>query len=209
MILPRLFLKWTEGSATRHIIDSARLKRLESPEQIFKIGSRDIRGKGFEALAELLPQRKQSLLFAGHPKNTPIPRFIQHDPAKLGSETPTGSNDGYSLHEMTFASGRQRAQYIRGMPTISFVKNRPSIDVSAGANLMDSLLNAGLPVASSCLGDGVCGRCRIQIVKGAESLSPIGTVEQLVRDRLKIPAEVRISCQTQVLGDITVDATYW
>lgn len=95
------------------------------------------------------------------------------------------------------------------MPIISFAKNRPPIEVSIGANLMESLLNAGLPVASSCFGDGICARCRIQIVKGGESLSPIGTLEEILKTRLRIPADVRISCQTQVLGDVTIDATYW
>ena len=74
---------------------------------------------------------------------------------------------------------------------------------------MQSLLDAHLPVASSCLGDGVCGRCRVQIVSGKENLSPIGATEEILRDRLKIPAEQRISCQTNVLGDVTVDTSYW
>ena len=95
------------------------------------------------------------------------------------------------------------------MPVIRFVKNIPEIHVEAGANLMDSLLAAGLPVASSCHGDGVCAKCRIVIVEGAENLSPIGMLEQMLRDRLRIPKGVRISCQTLVLGDVRVDATYW
>lgn len=95
------------------------------------------------------------------------------------------------------------------MPVIRFVKNLPEITVEAGANLMKSLLAAGLPVASSCNGDGVCAKCRIEIVEGAENLSPIGPLEQMLRDRLRIAKGVRISCQTVVLGDVRVDATYW
>jgi 2Fe-2S ferredoxin len=95
------------------------------------------------------------------------------------------------------------------MPVIRFVKNRPPIEVQEGANLMRSLLDAGLPVASSCHGDGVCAKCRIVIIEGMDHLSPINTTEELMRDRLRIPVGVRISCQTQVFGDIVVDATYW
>ncbi|MBX3020791.1 MAG: (2Fe-2S)-binding protein [Bdellovibrionales bacterium] len=95
------------------------------------------------------------------------------------------------------------------MPTISFVKNHAPIEVESGAILMDALRAAGLPVASSCQGDGVCARCRIQILKGSENLSPINSVEQMLRDRLRIEKGIRISCQTQVLGDITVDTSYW
>lgn len=95
------------------------------------------------------------------------------------------------------------------MPTIRFVKNRPAIEVQEGANLMKSLLEAHLPVASSCHGDGICGRCRVIIVDGKDHLSPVNPTEEILRDRLKIPADVRISCQTQVFGDIVVDTTYW
>lgn len=95
------------------------------------------------------------------------------------------------------------------MPVIRFVKDKPDIVVEKGAFLMKSLLDAGLPVASSCHGDGVCAKCRIIIVEGSENLSPVNSVEQMLRDRLKIPREMRISCQTQVLGDIRVDASYW
>jgi ferredoxin, 2Fe-2S len=95
------------------------------------------------------------------------------------------------------------------MPTIRFVKNIPEITVESGAVLMDVLLRANLPVASSCHGDGICGKCRVRVFAGAENLSQIGPLEELVRDRLKVPAEYRISCQTQVLGDILIDTGYW
>ena len=95
------------------------------------------------------------------------------------------------------------------MATVRFVKNFPALTVPDGAKLMEELLRANLPVASSCHGDGICGKCRIKIIEGAQNLSKIGPLEQLLRDRLRIPPEYRISCQTQVLGDITIDTTYW
>ena len=95
------------------------------------------------------------------------------------------------------------------MPTISFVKNYQSIEVPEGANLMESLLQAGIPVASSCYGDAVCGKCRLEIIKGAENLSKPFGIELILRDRLRLEKGVRISCQVKVLGDVTVDAAYW
>ena len=95
------------------------------------------------------------------------------------------------------------------MPSIRFVKNHPTLEVAAGSNLMQSLLAAGLPVASSCHGDGICGKCRVQVLQGAENLSQITGLEQILRDRLKVPREYRISCQTEVLGDILIDTSYW
>lgn len=66
-----------------------------------------------------------------------------------------------------------------------------------------------IPVASSCQGDGICGRCRIQILAGAERLSPPNETETILRDREKLKPHERISCQTEVLGDILIDTSYW
>ncbi|UYL10233.1 (2Fe-2S)-binding protein [Bdellovibrio sp. SKB1291214] len=74
---------------------------------------------------------------------------------------------------------------------------------------MEALLKGGLPVASSCSGDGVCAKCRIQIISGAENLSPENETEKFLSETKKVPAGSRISCQVEVLGDITVDASYW
>jgi 2Fe-2S ferredoxin len=95
------------------------------------------------------------------------------------------------------------------MPLISFKKTRTPIAVSEGKNLMEALLEAGLPVASSCHGDGVCAKCKITIVTGAQNLSAENDTELFLKEKNSIAKEVRISCQTQVLGDITVDASYW
>ena len=95
------------------------------------------------------------------------------------------------------------------MPTIRFAKKFPEIQVQDGAILMDELLLAGLPVASSCHGDGVCGKCRVQILEGAENLSQVQELERMLRERLKVPSGYRISCQTKIHGDILIDTTYW
>lgn len=95
------------------------------------------------------------------------------------------------------------------MAVIRFVRKFPDLHVNDGSLLMEELLKAGLPVASSCHGDGICGKCRIRIESGLENLSKINEVEALVRDRLKVPREYRISCQTRVLGDILIDTSYW
>lgn len=74
---------------------------------------------------------------------------------------------------------------------------------------MQSLLDGGRPVASSCNGDGVCAKCRIRIIQGKENLSPENDTESSLRERHELATDERISCQTIVLGDVTVDASYW
>jgi 2Fe-2S ferredoxin len=95
------------------------------------------------------------------------------------------------------------------MPVIHFKNGRQALTVPTDSNLMQALLAGGLPVASSCKGDGVCAKCRIQITEGARNLSPQNEVEIFLRERHGLNADERISCQTQVLGDITVATGYW
>lgn len=95
------------------------------------------------------------------------------------------------------------------MAKISFRKNRPPVDVPLSTPLMEALIKNGVPVASSCLGQGICSKCRIEIVSGGQNLSPETENEKELRLKNKITDSCRISCQTLVLGDITVDTTYW
>lgn len=95
------------------------------------------------------------------------------------------------------------------MPKIEFVKSRPALDVTHGANLMQALLAHEIPVASSCRGDGVCAKCRIRIVEGAKNLSPETEIEAMRRDQFDFDRDERLSCQAEVLGDIKIDTPYW
>lgn len=95
------------------------------------------------------------------------------------------------------------------MPVIRFKKNIPEVEVPVGANLMKSLLAAGMPVASSCNSDGVCAKCGIRITEGMENLSEPNATEIFLKEKNSIRKDFRISCQTLVLGDIFVDTGYW
>lgn len=95
------------------------------------------------------------------------------------------------------------------MPKITFTKGQKSIEVKPGENLMQALLDNGYPVASSCYGDGVCGKCRMQIIEGADNLSPANPLEKTLKDRLQLKKDERIACQIELQSDVTVDTTYW
>lgn len=96
------------------------------------------------------------------------------------------------------------------MPWISFAKkNKPALKVIPGANLMKSLLEAEVPVASSCNGDGVCAKCRLEITQGSENLSHPNETELFLKEKFELKKSQRISCQTFVLDDVEIDASYW
>lgn len=95
------------------------------------------------------------------------------------------------------------------MPKINFVKDLPAIEVPQGANLRQALVDAGRTVASSCGGEGVCGKCWMKIIEGDKNLSPETEDEKFLKSQNRLGPIYRISCQTQVLGDVKVDAPYW
>lgn len=74
---------------------------------------------------------------------------------------------------------------------------------------MQTLLKAGVPIASSCHGEGICGKCHVKIVNGHQMLSPAQELEIQCKQRNLIPMSHRLSCQTFAMGDVTVDTDYW
>ena len=95
------------------------------------------------------------------------------------------------------------------MATITLTKSQKKIEVESGKILMQALLEAEVPVASSCNGDGVCAKCKLVIVQGAHGLSAENETEAFLREKFDLKKSERISCQTQVLKDVEVDAAYW
>lgn len=72
-------------------------------------------------------------------------------------------------------------------------------------NLMDLLVENKLPVASSCLGEGICSKCAMEV-------TPEGTPSELevkTMAKNKCDPHRRLTCQFLINEDITVKASYW
>jgi ferredoxin len=105
------------------------------------------------------------------------------------------------------------------MPVINFVKEKKKIEVPEGANLRKEAMKAGVQVYPGIhrtfhLPFGLCTSCRVKIVKGGEThVQRAGWFERLRMllgpitffARLGCEKELRMSCQTKVLGDIDVE----
>ena len=91
------------------------------------------------------------------------------------------------------------------MPTLKIPQKKLELTVESGKNLMDALIEGGLPVASSCLGEGICSKCAVK-------MTPQGTPNELetrTMERNKQPKDMRLCCQVFVDHDLTVETTYW
>lgn len=95
------------------------------------------------------------------------------------------------------------------MPTVKIPKLNLALEFAQGENLMQGLLRHQLPVASSCQGDGICLKCKMQILDGEENLSPLSQLEERHRREGKLTADERLSCQAKVMGDLTIRTGYW
>jgi len=81
------------------------------------------------------------------------------------------------------------------------VEGGPSAEVEEGTTLLDALRGAGVPIIASCGGLGLCGLCRVRVLRG--SLSPPTSREREVIGSL-LAEGWRLACQARVAGDATV-----
>lgn len=94
--------------------------------------------------------------------------------------------------------------------TVRFARGSyPDLEVKTGAVLMEQLLAAKIPVASSCQGKGVCCKCRVSLVSGIEFVSGATTAEVDLLARNGSEKSHRLSCQIRIFGDVTIDTSYW
>ncbi len=105
------------------------------------------------------------------------------------------------------------------MPTVTFVNEKKSIDVPAGANLRREAMKAGIQLYPgihkylNCQGLGGCCSCRVVVKKGLENCSQQSLLEKASMltnplaffARLGHEKDLRLACQMRVNGDIEVE----
>lgn len=99
------------------------------------------------------------------------------------------------------------------MPTVLVSSGLPNEEdqkfhVLEGKIVFDELERLGLLLPHGCLA-GSCGSCRIEILEGAENLSPLGAVETDTVDAINRSAgvvnkNIRLSCRAKIYGDIKI-----
>ena len=57
------------------------------------------------------------------------------------------------------------------MPIVTLLPSGRVIEIPSGTMLFDAACRAGLPVASSCSAEAVCGKCVMKIHSGPEKLN--------------------------------------
>jgi ferredoxin len=75
--------------------------------------------------------------------------------------------------------------------------------------LLDVARRAGAPLGASCGGVGICARCKVRVVEGAENLSPPTSIESRIGSARGFAPDERMACQAVVGGDCQITTTYW
>jgi ferredoxin len=94
----------------------------------------------------------------------------------------------------------------------STVRCEPSgreITVVCDTNLLDALLQVGMPVSQACDGVAMCGFCRVQVIEGGENLTPMESEEGKILASLHADDDERLACCARVTGPVTVATDYW
>lgn len=76
----------------------------------------------------------------------------------------------------------------------------------AGESLLDLALRSGLNMQNDCGGCCSCGTCHVIVKSGAQNLSAQDSGERSVlRSEKAATPSSRLACQSQILGDVTVE----
>ena len=75
--------------------------------------------------------------------------------------------------------------------------------------LLDVARRAGVPLGNSCGGVGICARCKVRVVAGAENLTPPTSVETRFATARGFAEDERMACQAIVVGNCVVTTSYW
>lgn len=95
------------------------------------------------------------------------------------------------------------------MPIVKFHPLGLEVEARENETILDAARRAGAPLGASCGAVGICARCRVRVVEGADALTPITTIEARTIVERALAAEERLACQAVVEGNCTVGATYW
>ncbi|MCM8780409.1 MAG: ASKHA domain-containing protein [Candidatus Omnitrophica bacterium] len=83
---------------------------------------------------------------------------------------------------------------------ITFYPDNKTVEVDKGKTILSASISAGINIASSCGGDGVCGRCKVIVKKGEVISHPTGRISLEERRQ-----GVYLACLTAIQSDLEVE----
>jgi ferredoxin len=92
---------------------------------------------------------------------------------------------------------------------VNILPSGRSVRVPSGTCISDAVRRAGMPLASSCASHGLCARCGVVILSGAEAVSAETARESRAKTANRIDPGQRLSCMATIQGDLEISTPYW
>ena len=83
---------------------------------------------------------------------------------------------------------------------VTFYPDNKTVEVEKGKTILSASISAGVYIASSCGGDGVCGRCKVILKKGQVLTHPTGRLSLEERKQ-----GVYLACLANIQSDLEVE----
>ena len=82
------------------------------------------------------------------------------------------------------------------MPSLIALPDNQEFESLPGETILAANLRHGIPHVHACGGLARCSTCRVQVLDGLEHLPPRNDQEQALAQRIHLPANMRLACQT-------------
>ena len=82
------------------------------------------------------------------------------------------------------------------------------LEIDSTKSLMQNLVEKSIPVASSCGGDGICGKCKMKVITPGE-LPLASDLERETLNKNQADPGERLSCQLFLEDNALVETSYW
>ena len=87
------------------------------------------------------------------------------------------------------------------MTTLTIMPANVTVEVAAGTNLLQAMLDAGQALVTKCGGKASCGGCHIFLTGGRKGISKMTPEENAKLDTIVgIGSKSRLACQMTILG---------
>ena len=90
------------------------------------------------------------------------------------------------------------------MIRISYLPDARDVEASPAETILDAALRAGIKLTHACGRNARCSTCRVAIPDGLDNCTPRSEAEQAIADHLQFKPMIRLACQTQATGPMTV-----
>ena len=94
--------------------------------------------------------------------------------------------------------------YLGSMPSIRCLPDDVVVHSDGASDVLSALVGADVPLFHDCGGKARCSTCRVRIIDGLDGLSARSSRERVIADRLGLPDEIRLACQTYAESDVTL-----